>query len=503
MANQKKRKKKKASALEVTLRILGYVLCIALLIIGAVLTFNAFKLKMLPGKYLAFIVLSMLILTVIIALMQRWVTSGIITKLLAIFLIVMMLIANSYINYTYKKINSSAGIDTKIDNVNVYVMANDPAQTMIDASDYTFGILETTDRQNTDKVVGEINNSLGKIISIKEYPTTTAMVAALYSGEVKAIIMNSAYVGVATGVEAYANFEKETRILKSNDIESNIVVAHQNDEYLKSTDRVFTIYVSGIDTRGNSPMVNSRSDVNILLTANLDTRQILLISTPRDFYVPLSISNGECDKITHAGNYGVDVSMDSLALLYGVNVNDYMKINFTGFVRVINALGGITVNSEYGFTADYDYPNVYSFKKGENHLNGEQALAFSRERHAFAAGDRQRGKNQMIVIEAVIKKLASSEILNNYNEILDSITDTYVTSMTYDEITKLIKFQLDNMKGWNVVKYSVTGTDAQRTTYSTGSDVVYVMIPDEQSVENARNYLKQIYNGEYVVIPEE
>ena len=278
-----------------------------------------------------------------------------------------------------------------------------------------------------------------------------------------------------------------------------------NEDYLNSEDdKVFTIIINGVDTRGRT-ITNSNSDTNILLTVNMNTHQILMISTPRDYFVPLSISGNVRDKLTHSGAYGVDVTMDTLEMLYGVNVDDFVRINFDGFMDVIDALGGITVYSEYEFDGfDNDVVNMtYHFNQGYNDVNGKQALLFARERHAFLDGDRQRGRNQMAVIEGMIDKALSPQILKNYTNIWNEVSDCVLTSMDYDEIAEFVKIQLADSPSWEVVKYSVTGSDAMSTTYSTGSAEVYVMIPDETTVNQAKEYLRQIYAGERVVIPEQ
>ena len=187
---------------------------------------------------------------------------------------------------------------------------------------------------------------------------------------------------------------------------------------MRVTDEVYTVYVSGIDTRG-AMTSSSRSDVNIILTINARTKQILMISTPRDYFVPLSISNGVPDKLTHAGIYGVNVSMDTLDMLYDININYYFRLNFGGFIKIIDALGGITLNSDYDF--DSQNETGYHFNKGENHVNGEQALVFSRERYAFKEGDRQRGRNQMAVIQGVVDKVTQPSFLKNYLSVMDSL----------------------------------------------------------------------------------
>ena len=190
------------------------------------------------------------------------------------------------------------------------------------------------------------------------------------------------------------------------------------------TKECFNVYISGIDTEGDVT-AKSRSDVNIIMSINPVTHQVLLLSTPRDYYVPLSISNGVKDKLTHAGNYGIKMlSMDTLEMLYDIKLDLILfDWNFTGFVDIIDALGGIDVVSDYSFST-----HGYSYSEGLNsNLSGIQALWSARERHAFAEGDNQRGRDQMKVIEAVIKKAQSSALLNNYDEIFANISKSFQT----------------------------------------------------------------------------
>ena len=239
----------------------------------------------------------------------------------------------------------------------------------------------------------------------------------------------------------------------------------------------------------------SRSDVNIIATVNTDTHEILLVSTPRDYFVPLSISGGAPDKLTHAGIYGIDVCMDTLGMLYDIDINYYFRINFGGFVKVIDALGGITVNSDY----DFDSKNIlgYHFNKGENYVNGEQALIFARERYAFQEGDRQRGKNQMEVIRGVVKKALSPEILTSYSSILSSLDGCFGTNITYEEIAQILQQQLTNGGDWTIVSYSVNGTGATEKPYSM-SQKAYVMVPDQSTVDKAKSLMEKVRNGEVV-----
>ncbi len=472
------------------LKVIGYILCFAQLTIGLITIGFVVKLDMVPVKYLLIAAGVLLVFTIIFAILQRWLVPGLVTKVISVVMIAIMLIACLYLNFTYNKLAGMTGNKIQVDNIQVFVLVEDPAQSLADAKDYTYGTL-ALDVENTALMVEDIQEQVGQAIVTSQYDSVLGMVQALYNQEIKAIILNTARINLITDTEGYEDFESRVRAISAKDIETEVAI-DKDENFVKKG--VFSIYISGVDTRSTAN-VNSNSDVNILLTANLDTRQILMISTPRDFYVPLSISNGVCDKLTHAGGYGIDVSADTLGMLYGIDVDDYIRINFTGFEHIIDILGGVEVYSDYNFTTDN-----YSFVVGSNYLNGAQALEFARARHAFSDGDRQRGKNQMKVIEAVLRKALSSELLKNYTGILDSVSQYMITSMSYNEISELVKFQISDMQGWDIMQYSVNGSDASSTTYSTGSQAVYVMIPDQATVDQAKQYLADMYAGKRITV---
>ncbi|MBR3834045.1 MAG: LCP family protein [Lachnospiraceae bacterium] len=492
MGNSKKNKNNKTRK---TLKIMGYVICTILLIATIVTSVFAIKLNVLPTPLLVILILIGLVVIGIFAMCQRWLVPGVITKVLAFAMTLVMVLACVYMNITFSALSKMTGVSTQISNIHVYVLAEDPADDLADISDYQFGILGTLDRDNTDKFVRDINSDLKKEISITEYNNVIEIADALYSGEVRAIILNSAYISFVTDTAGYEDFESRIKSISSVEIVEEIEVNEEKKDIEYSGDEVVAIYISGNDCEG-VPEVNGNSDVNILLVANLKTRQVLLVSTPRDFYVPLSISNGQKDKLTHAGAYGIDVSVETLEMLYGLDIDDYVKVNFTGFIEIVDALGGVTVYSEYDFYMEND---TLHYTQGYNELNGYEALMFARNRGAFSDGDRQRGKNQMAVIEAIIKEMATSDMLKNYTEVLDAISDSMITSMSYEEISNLVKFQLNNMEPWEVLKYSVNGYDSANVTYSLGG-TVYVMEPDYATVEQAKEYIRQMYEGKRITI---
>lgn len=260
----------------------------------------------------------------------------------------------------------------------------------------------------------------------------------------------------------------------------------------KVAEEPFIVYLSGSDTRNYSEIPEKGlSDVNMVVAVDPVNHKMLMINTPRDYYVALYGDSNKMDKLTHAGNFGVECSMQTLEALYDIEFNYYAKINFKSVVDIVDALGGIKVNSELAFSSRHSLSEkTYSFVVGENELNGDAALAFVRERESFAAGDRQRGKNQQLVISAIVDKAISPAILNisKFKEVLSAVTSNTKTNISSDAITALFRMQLADMSGWDIQSISVDGTGSSRSTYTVSSRV-YVMIPDEETVNEAKTAL--------------
>ena len=273
-----------------------------------------------------------------------------------------------------------------------------------------------------------------------------------------------------------------------------------NAEANKITKEPFVVYLSGVDTRGDLTE-KARSDVNIIAAVNPKTKQVVLINTPRDYYVDLAGTNSK-DKLTHAGLYGVQTSMDTLGNLYGVDVEHYIRINFTGFINIIDALGGVDVYSDQAFTSvgSPGYYDPTTFAEGWNHLDGKAALAFARERHAFKTGDVQRGINQMKVIDAMLNKIKSPALLVGFSKIMDAAADCFVTSLSQNQISALVRMQLSDFAEWNIESYTVTGSSGSSTKcYSAKGQKLYVMKPDESSVAKAKEMIAAVLGGEGTV----
>lgn len=257
----------------------------------------------------------------------------------------------------------------------------------------------------------------------------------------------------------------------------------------------FSVYISGIDVYGEITQ-QSRSDVNIIATVNPKSKEVLLVTTPRDYYVEIpGVSEGQKDKLTHAGNYGIGTSIATLENLYEVDIPFYVRVNFTSLIQMVDTLGGIDVKSELEFDTGEESGLVMHVEKGLNHFNGQEALAFVRERHALEDGDNQRGKNQQAVIEAMIKKAMSPSILIKGPKLIDQVSGNTETNMTTKQLQELVRAQLTGLNGWNVTSVAAEGTSARKYCYSYSGGTLYVTIPDEASVADIRDKINAVEEG--------
>lgn len=477
----------------------GLIVTLVVLITAIVFAVMLLNMKVIPTKFIAVIGLVMLVLVVIVGALV-WSTDGkirfVVGVILAAVFAAVFILGSMYVYKTHSTLVGISGVNTEVTEVGIYVRADDSADSIGATADYVYGVLTDLDRANSDKAIQEVDSETGKTVQVQEFAGLTELVDGLLNGQTGAIVLNSAYLSVIEEMDGYSDISSRIRELTVKKVETTIEPQETEAKAEENTNdgSVYTIFISGIDSRSGL-VAKSRSDSNIIATVNTATRQVLLVSTPRDYFVPLSISGGQRDKLTHAGIYGINVCMDTLGMLYNEDINYYFRINFAGFEQLIDALGGVTVYSDYDF--DSKNETGYHFNQGENYLNGEQALVFSRERYAFKEGDRQRGKNQMAVIKGVINKALSPELLKNYSSVLSSIQGCFETNISYEEIARLLQQQLNNGGDWNIVSYSVNGTGDTQKPYSM-SQKAYVMIPDESTVQKAETMMKKVRDGETV-----
>ncbi|AMC92909.1 hypothetical protein AOC36_02585 [Erysipelothrix larvae] len=285
-------------------------------------------------------------------------------------------------------------------------------------------------------------------------------------------------------------FESKTRIIATYRYDQEVTQRVSKPSVLKET---YSIFLSGIDKYGPVSTV-SRSDVNMIITINPKEHQILLTSIPRDYFVTLATSNAK-DKLTHAGLYGVEESMKTLENLFGIDIDYYIRVNFTSVNKIVDALGGVEVYTKYNFISS---GGKYSFKEGNNYVNGDSALSFVRERYHLPGGDNARVYHQQQLIQGILNKATSPSIITRYASVLDSISDSIQMSLTQEELTAIIRDQMDTMKTWDVQQYQVSGTGSYSETYSWKGKQLYVMIPNELTVQKAASYIHQMENGQRI-----
>lgn len=464
--------------------------------VGMMFWLNIFPIK---SEIITIVVLIIVSALALYAQFVRYPWAKWVGRAVALLLAIALVMGDIYI-YQAKEAMSYVSNNVKTEVISVYVLKEDEAKTIADAKDYVFGYHSVLDRENTDNYISNINSSLNKTITTKGYSELPEMVQALYDKEVGALVLNESYV--TTLEEEYPDFEQKTKVIANEYYRT--VIERPVIEKNTLTD-TFTIYLSGNDECGELNQ-SGRSDVNILIVVNPKTKQILLVNTPRDYYVNVySLKSGTGkDKLTHAGNFGVDASMKTLSALYSDwDIDFFVRLNFTSVEEIVDALGGITVESEIEFTTSADTSDTpFHFVKGPNVLDGERALAFCRERQSVAGGDNQRGQDQMLVIEALVNKVTSPAILYNYNNVLESVRNLFQTSLEDDDIASMVKLTMEDTAGWSVQSYAVEGTGTYGPSYFFGYPSIYVMEPNMSTVKTAVELMNKIKDGEVFDVEE-
>ena len=458
----------------------GYLLIILQAMVSVFLLISLTWLGMLPMKYITLAGLVLLCLWLVCVLTQvNRKKSGILGKVYGIFMIAGLSVGVFYIAKTTNLIGQISGNAFKTEKVVVAVLDSDPAEKLEDAAEYQFGIQFDKGADTMESALATINEELGQDVETIQYDNLKEQAEALYSGEVQAIVYNTAYSNVIESeLEEYG---EKARVIYSTQAKVSLNVSQGTDDSL--TTKPFTMYISGLDVYEDTVDQGQRSDVNIIAVVNPKTHQILLVTTPRDYYVTIpGVSEGMYDKLTHAGSYGIDTSMATLGELYETEINYYAQLNFTALIEIVDILGGLDVESEYAFTTSEDSGYVMDVQEGKNHFNGVQALAFARERQNVEGGDLQRGKDQQAVITAMIKKMLSPTMLLKANSILETVGRNVETNVSQEQINALIRYQLSKNPQWSILSLSAEGETGEDACYSAGGEILSVVYQDEESI---------------------
>ena len=382
----------------------------------------------------------------------------------------------------FKRKNGDIMLNFVVCDDNVIVLNNNSYKNIEDLKNKDIGISETTDGEELDKAKKKIDKKVN--VNYNEYEDLNSLIKALTNEETDGIILEDSEMSLIEeeNKEVYDLFEVIYEIEIKNDINDLKSAININKE-------PFNIYISGIDTFGKINS-SSRSDVNIVVTVNPKTEKMLITWIPRDYYVSINNSKYK-DKLTHAGIYGIDSSIYAVENLLNIDMNYYVKVNFTSVIELVNILGGITVYNDEAFTTI----DGVNFKEGNITLNGEDTLAFVRERKNLSEGDLGRGKNQIKVLEALLNKAMSKDIIKKYNSILTSLEDAFVTNMSQNTMLGFIRKEISKRRNWQIESNTLLGTDSYEYTYSYKNSELYVMKPNEDSVKDGINKINNILNS--------
>lgn len=459
------------------------------LVVFVVFSIFIFKLDMIPNKYL-FIFLGIFIFLYLIFYFLLW-KKSIKSKIKVVLMIILILFSFVFvfaIRYFYTTIDFIETIDNKRQQTEEYEIATLSTSSITKLEELeakTIGVYYSNSTKNTEKALKEIKKELDFVE--KEYANIAKMLEDLEDGILDAVVVNGSIKNLlSTGELDYLNIEFKK-------IHSVIINVETLDiaKTVDVTKNSFNMYIAGGDAYGTIDKVMN-TDVNMIVTVDPINNKILLTSIPRDYYVKLSgLGENAYDKLTHAGYYGIEASVNSIQELLDIEINYYVKVNFSTIEQVIDAMGGVTVYSEYEFVTAFGH----YIKVGYNDLNGEAALSFARERYSFVDGDVQRVKNQQKVLSAIIDKFTSSEtLINRYPNILNSVSNSFTTNLDKKSISRLVKKQLSDMRGWSIESQNLIGHDLYTTdTYTFPGTELYVMTRDEDSLTQAKNKINEYF----------
>lgn len=478
-------------------KVLSVLLSVVLVISSFYLLYQVIRLNVLPSKFLFPLTIGVVVLDAIFILLLVYFSKNVVSKIICIVLTLFICVASCmggyYISKTQNVLSSITNVAKHAKNtVSVIVKESSSIKNKSQLNGVSVGSLRLNE-QGSKKALKELSNE-GIVLNQTEYDSMTTLLEAFYNGEVDSIIINESSRSQILDMEAYSNFDSNTRVVyqTSYKVKNNDSATSVSD----ITSKPFNVLISGSDTRGGFDE-NGRSDVIMIATVNPKTHTILLTSVPRDFYVTTACDAGDgcmqgaLDKITHTGIHGTNTTKRTVEQLLGIEINYTFKVGFDTVTKLVDTLGGVDVTVAPGYAVHNEYINV---KEGVNHLYGEEALEYARERYAYAEGDRQRTKNQQQVLMGIVKEATKPSVITNYAAIMDTMANTFSTTMSNAEITDLIKYQLNNNPTWKMEQYMVDGTGDTLMCAELG-DAASVMVPDQSTVKMAKDKINAVLAG--------
>ena len=480
------------------LRGIGIVLSILLVVASFYLLYQLIKINVLPTKLLFLITIIFVLLDAIFALLLCFYTRAIVSKIICVVITLVLIFGSCMGGYYISKTGSLLSNITNVtkhakNTVSVVVKQSSDIKNKSQLNGLSVGTLRTISTQGSSKALKELSKD-GIVMNQSEYDSLSAMLEAFYNGEVDSIIINESSRSQILDMESYADFDNNTRVVYQTSYK--VENTDKANAVTDITSKPFNVLISGSDTRGGFDE-NGRSDVIMVATVNPKTSTILLTSVPRDFYVTTACDTadgcmqGALDKITHTGIHGTNTTKRTVEQLLGIEINYTFKVGFDTVTDLVDALGGVDVTVAPG----YAYSNsAITIHEGVNHLNGTQALEYARERYAYTEGDRQRTKNQQQVLMGIVNEATKPSVITKYASIMDAMANTFSTTMSNEEISDLIKYQINNNPKWKMEQYMVDGTGDTLMCAELG-DAASVMVPDQSTVKLAKDKINAVLAG--------
>lgn len=480
------------------LRGIGIVLSILLVVASFYLLYQLIKINVLPTKLLFLITIIFVLLDAIFALLLCYYTRAVVSKIICVVITLVLIFGSCmggfYISKTGSLLTSITNVTKHAKNtVSVVVKQSSDIKNKSQLNGLSVGTLRTIGTQGSSKALKELSKD-GILMNQSEYDSLSAMLEAFYKGEVDSIIINESSRSQILDMESYADFDNNTRVVYQTSYK--VENTDKANAVTDITSKPFNVLISGSDTRGGFDE-NGRSDVIMVATINPKTSTILLTSVPRDFYVTTACDaadgcmQGALDKITHTGIHGTNTTKRTVEQLLGVEINYTFKVGFDTVTDLVDALGGVDVYVEPGYAVTNQY---FSVHEGTNHLDGEHALAYARERYSYTEGDRQRTKNQQQVLMGIVNEATKPSVITKYASIMDAMANTFSTTMSNEEISDLIKYQINNNPKWKMEQYMVDGTGDTLMCAELG-DAASVMVPDQSTVKMAKDKINAVLVG--------
>lgn len=479
-------------------KVLGILLSILLVVASFYLLYQLIKINVLPTKLLFLITIIFVLLDAIFVLLLCYFSKGMVSKIICIVLTLVLMFGSCLGGYYISKTGSLLTNITNVtkhakNTVSVVVKQSSDIKNKSQLNGLSVGTLRTIGTQGSSKALKELSKD-GIVMNQNEYDSLSVMLEAFYNGEVDSIIINESSRSQILDMESYADFDNNTRVVyqTSYKVENTDKANAVSD----ITSKPFNVLISGSDTRGGFDE-NGRSDVIMVATVNPKTSTILLTSVPRDFYVTTACDaadgcmQGALDKITHTGIHGTNTTKRTVEQLLGIEINYTFKVGFDTVTDLVDALGGVDVYVEPGYAVS---TSTFSVHEGTNHLDGEHALAYARERYSYTEGDRQRTKNQQQVLMGIVNEATKPSVITKYASIMDAMANTFSTTMSNEEISDLIKYQINNNPKWKMEQYMVDGTGDTLMCAELG-DAASVMVPDQSTVKMAKDKINAVLAG--------